>query len=700
LNELQQQTKQMNKLYATLILGLVILTTTFTIAQEIDESCLPPAKKANKLLLKAREAQGMEALQLLGDAKKIASDNAQVHYEIGLLLMDLGDGQVGSRPDLADKKYKAAIKSFKLAIDYCDQVHADAYFFIGLLYFNMGDNPNAVEYLTKFKKFKNDDVNRFSDDHAAKLNQVKSVLPTLVSAEELKTKLVDFKPFKVPFVSSTNSEVLPMLSPDNELIFYSRRLDRKNLGDLVSKMVFEFTSSRRKDIKTDFDGGKALPIPFNKPEYKDYGGATVSLDNKEMIICACKMEKVSGQMYKNCDLYSTSFEKNPNDDNREDYIWSELVNLGTGINTKNGWEAQPTLSADGNTLYFTAVRPSTQKHDIFISERQADGTWGAAIPFAAVNTVGDDKAPFLHQDSETMYFVSESSQSRPGYGGLDIYYMRQEEDGSWGEPKNIGAPINSADDEVGMIVATDGKLAYYSSNKQSPVHDIFAFELYAEARPKKVLLTRGHLKDDDGEPVKDATIEVAYSGSKKVETFKVNGDDGSYTAVIKIDEEKPEDVMVSVNKKGNAFDSKLIEKEDLVKTIEKKEIITTTNDLDVKKIEVGQAYTINDILYDTRAFNLKDRSKFILDGFARFLKSNPTIKVMIQGHTDNEGDDKKNMVLSDNRAKGVKEYLISQGVKANRLTSKGYGETKPTVENNSDANKAKNRRTDFVITGM
>ena len=154
--------------------------------------------------------------------------------------------------------------------------------------------------------------------------------------------------------------------------------------------------------------------------------------------------------------------------------------------------------------------------------------------------------------------------------------------------------------------------------------------------------------------------------------------------------------MVSVNKKGHAFDSKLVDS----KIIANDEIITKENDLDVRKIKVGESYTINDILYDTKSYALKDKSKFILNGFARFLKSNPTVKVMIQGHTDSEGDDKKNLVLSDNRAKGVKEYLISQGIKANRLSSKGFGETKPKVPNTSDENKAKNRRTDFVITGM
>jgi len=117
-------------------------------------------------------------------------------------------------------------------------------------------------------------------------------------------------------------------------------------------------------------------------------------------------------------------------------------------------------------------------------------------------------------------------------------------------------------------------------------------------------------------------------------------------------------------------------------------------------LKVGEAYTINDILYDYNSDVLSEKSKFILREFARYLKSNPNITIMIQGHTDSDGDDAKNLDLSDRRAKGVKKYLESQGISAIRMEAKGFGESVPKVENDSAANKAKNRRTDFVITGM
>ena len=126
----------------------------------------------------------------------------------------------------------------------------------------------------------------------------------------------------------------------------------------------------------------------------------------------------------------------------------------------------------------------------------------------------------------------------------------------------------------------------------------------------------------------------------------------------------------------------------------------TNNELIVKELKVGEAYTINDILYAYNSDVLSEKSKFILREFARYLKANPTIKIAIQGHTDSDGNDALNLDLSDRRAKGVENYLIQLGIAAARMDAKGFGETQPKVDNDSPENKAINRRTDFVINGL
>ena len=665
-------------------------------SQNEDESCLPPNKKALKLLESASKAQDVKtASENYMAAVEAAPDNAMVYYEYAMFAYETGLNYYDKQPNpaLGDKSFQKAEELFQKAIDNCSDYHSNCYYYLGVINYTQKDMKEAIRWFNAFKSFKHSDNSKYANDHDKRLKDVTEVLADLEAQEDILSKQVPFSPSIVKNVSTKSDEYFPMISPDNELIFYTRKKSQANLGDEMYKNAMvaeEFTFSQRPDVNSLFNAGVGLKPPFNTGEFSNYGSATLSVDNKEMIICACKKETVYGREYLNCDLYSTKYERSGAGGN--DFSWTPLKNLGPNINTKDGWEAQPSLSADGNTLFFTAARPTTRDNDIFIAQRNTDGSWGQARPFDEINTDGKDKSPFLHQDSETLYFVSSTTDKRRGVGGLDIFYIR-EENGVWGKPKNIGYPINSKEDELGLFVSTDGKIAYFSS-RVSGVWNIYSFELYEEARPKAVAILKGELKDENGEPVKDATIEVAYANTDKVTQVKVNGDDGKYATVVKID--KPQDVMVTVKKEGHAFDSKLIAKED----IKADKVSIKGNDLQVKEIKVGEAYTINDILYATNSSELTEKSKFILKGFARFLKENPTIQVSIQGHTDDVGDDSKNLELSEQRAVGVKQYLISQGVKAERLNAEGFGETQPKVPNTSEANRAKNRRTDFVIDKM
>jgi outer membrane protein OmpA-like peptidoglycan-associated protein/tetratricopeptide (TPR) repeat protein len=659
-------------------------------SQVEDESCQPPDKKVLKIIEAAAKSSDYKqsALQF-NSAKEAAPENAMVYYEFAMYTYNAGLSHYENQPnpDMGDRSFAKAEELFLKALELCPDYHANCSYHLGVINYTQGDKPEALKWFKVFEVYKNSDNSKYPDDYDKKLSDVKEVVKEIEGQIQLTTEKVPFEPKLVRNVSSEKDEYFPMISPDNELIFYTRKVNRANLGDLVSNIVEEFTFSQRNDFFADFSGGEPLKKPFNDGTFSNYGAATLSVDNKEMIICACKKEQVYGRDYLNCDLYSTTYERSGKGGN--DFSWTPLKNMGEGINTKDGWEAQPTLSADGNTLYYTAARPSTRDNDIYMANRNDDGSWGPAVPFDEVNTDGKDKSPFLHQDSETLYFVSSCTDERKGVGGLDIFYVRQE-NGKWSKPKNIGYPINTKDDEIGLFVSTDGHLAYYSS-RVGGNWNIYAFELYEEARPKAVTILKGELKDSSGKPVKDATIEIAYEGKDEVATIKVNGDDGKYAAVVKM--EKQQDVMLTVKKEGFAFDSKLISKDDF----STKTPILKNNDLQVKELKIGEAYTINDILFATNSAELNDRSRFILKGFARFLKENPEISVVIQGHTDDVGDDNVNMSLSENRAKSVKKFLESCQIESARLSAKGFGETKPKLPNDSESNRAKNRRTEFLI---
>lgn len=683
----------MTKRYFYFTIAVLCFTfSTTTIAQVEDESCLPPKKKIIKTIEKAKKAEPQEASMLFKEAIEADEDNAMAYYEFAMYAYNRGIDyyEKSPNPKLGDKNMEIAEELFEKTIERCSDYHANCYYYLGLINYTFNRQEEAIKYFKAFKEFDHSEISRFSEDREKRLKDVQEVIVKYEEEVEFKENEVPFNPRIVKNVSTTRDEFFPMISPDNEIMFYTRRVDRSAKGDLTTTMREEFTWSKRKNMHGEFDSGKPLSHPFNDGTFDSYGAATLSVDNKEMIICGCKDEKVRGQQYRNCDLYVTYYERTGEGGN--DYVWKELENLGEGINTADGWEGQPTLSSDGNTLYYTANRPSTKDNDIFISDRLEDGTWGPARPFAEINTPGKDKSPFFHQDSETFYFVSSVSKERNGVGGTDIFYMRKQPDGNWSKPKNIGYPINSEDDEIGLFVSTDGKEAFFSSKKRG-VWNIYSFELYEEARPKSVVVVKGKLEDNEGLPVVDAEIEITYENSEEIQKVRVNGNDGKYAAVVNTEEKQ--DVMINVKKEGHAFDSQIIDKDVLAigETVRSK-------DMEVREIEVGKPYTINDILYETASAELSSRSKFILKQFGRFLKENENITILIQGHTDDEGDPQKNLILSERRAESVEDYLISLGISKKRLDAKGYGQTQPKVPNTSSKNKAKNRRTDFVIQKM
>ncbi|MFI5204081.1 MAG: OmpA family protein [Flavobacteriales bacterium] len=671
------------------LLILSVLSGFVAVGQEEEEDpcAFPTNKKILKLLQNSQSDKytNKEQFQFLKDALKQDENCIECKYAYALKSFNYQASQDNPSYDNAEQYFNEIIQA-------CPKYHSDAYYYLGIINYSRKDNPEALRYFRLFLEFKSSDGKAFAEDYATKKRDVQEIVPEIEFNEEFFKKPVPFSPQRVNNISTEAGEYLPMLSPDNQIIFFTREVNRAAKGDITSKMVEEFSMAYRTELTEPFDIGTALQKPFNVGP--NYGGSTLSIDNKEMIICACKDENPNTpRKYKNCDLFSAHYEKYLDERTQKyKYRWTELANMGPGINTPDGWEAQPSLSSDGNTLFFVANRPDTRNADIFYANRQADGTWSTARPVGGeINSDGYDKTPFIHSDSKTLYFCSETGTGRLGAGGFDIFYSRMDEFGKWSKPKNLGYPINSAKDEVGLVVSSDGKLAYFASNTVagSKGWDIYAFELYLEARPEKITIVKGDLIDVKGDPVTNARVEIKYAGTGEVMEAKVDTVDGKFVAAVKSNQ--TDEVVVTVKKDGHSFSSKLISVDDKSKPLEKDIVLS------VEPIEKGKSYTINDILFATASYELTYKSKFVIDQFIDFLKENKTVKIEIQGHTDNEGDPARNLVLSENRAKSVMDYIVSKGVEANRLTYKGYGETKPKVPNNSVINKAKNRRTVFFI---
>jgi outer membrane protein OmpA-like peptidoglycan-associated protein/tetratricopeptide (TPR) repeat protein len=678
----------MHPTYRLLVASALVLTQITSIAQEGCE--YQPGSKVSKWLEQSKDSKKYsqeERFEFLEKSLEEEPNCLPALQRLGELNF-LKSKRTGA-PFTIPKQYLEKL------IEICPEYHSEPYYFLGAMCYADHEYDQALIYFEKFLRFPDSDPTKFEKDYQKKYAEVEEAIPTLKKYKDVYGQNIEFNPIKVAGVSSKNDDYLPLISPDGEIMFFTRKFEKQAKGDFSVRLVEEFTWSRRADINTTFDEGFPLPPPFNMGE--NIGGATISVDNKELILAK---KNPLPKNPENFDLYSAKYSLVTNEKTGEmEYVWSELERLSDLVNS-DGWDSQPSLSGDGMYLFFAGARSECMKDgsgnystDIFVSKRQEDGSWGQAKPLpATINTIGKDKAPYMHSDSRSLYF---SSDGHVGAGGLDIFYCKMNDDGTFTEPKNIGVPINTEKDELGIVVTSDGEIAYFGAKDLNNQRgwDVYQFKMPEPAKPEKVMILKGEVKSEDGNPPQNATVEVKYTQSKTVQKVNVNSDDGRYAAVVKV--AKKEDVVVSVQGDNVAFNTRVVmRKEDTAPPVVAKLNMETQVSLE------GKPFVINDIYYSTSKADIENRSFLILDEFAAYLNEHPTIEIEIRGHTDNVGNDAANMALSTDRAFEVLRYLTNKGVDGKRITYKGYGETKPVGDNNSEEGRALNRRTEFVIKKM
>ncbi len=664
------------------IAALLVCAGAFAQDEEAaDDPCGPPAdKKISALLEKAAKTKDpVERHQVLKSTLEIDADCAECLFQLGI--------SAYKRASEGGASFDPAIGYLVRLRDKCPEYHSDLYYHLGTMYYAQEKFPESAQAFKKFLDFPRDNAAKLAKDIDKKTADVEEVMPDLKFYMDFYKEGAEAAPALVKNVSTGAEEYLPMLSPDNELLFFTRVSKYQARGDLVAKDVEELTEARRPNVQADFDKGAALPAPFNTGD--NYGGVTISVNNKEMFVTVCAPPDAKG--YRDCNLFRTHYDNHVDfGTGKQVWEWTGLDDLGPDINTE-GWESQPSLSADGRTLYFATNRQGSRGIDIYMSTRGKDGAWAPARPVPGpINTDADDKAPFMHSDSRTLYFASKGHK---GVGGYDIFLSRMKDDGTWGEPKNIGHPLNTAQDEHGLIVSADGRTAYFASSRFHGAGglDIYSFAVPKDARPDDIIVVKGQVRDDQGQVVRDAKVEIKYLDTRQTEVLRVDSTDGQYATVVRL--KAGTDVIMTVKKEGHVFDSRAFTLEDTARGG------VAEVDMKLEKIEVGRSYTIDDIHYETGSAAITPSSEHILDEFIAFLKENPSVRVEIQGHTDNVGGLDDNMALSNDRAFTVKGYIEQHGVSGARLASKGYGPTQPVAGNDTADGRAQNRRTAFVITG-
>ena len=553
------------------------------------------------------------------------------------------------------RRNKDAIEEFKKVIVLNADFNRAVYLKMGDAEIALAQYADAQKHLEKYLTY----------DNISNQNQfwAKKLISDCVFSLQAIAHPVPFKPVNMGSeINTADDEYLPTATADEGMLIFTRKINANE----------DFYKS----VKT---GGKwqtstYLSDHINTPNYNE-GAQSISQDGKFLFFTGCNRPDGLGH----CDIYIS---QKKGDD------WSKPFDLSPPVNT-SGWEAQPSISADGRTLYFVSNRKGGYGgYDIWKSQLSDKG-WGEPENLGPnINTSFDEQSPFIHPDDSTLYFCS---NGWPGLGGKDLFVSRLGKDGKWQKPENLGYPINSNGDENGLTTTANGSFAFFSSNNLNGFggYDIYTFELPQNVRAHRVTYVKGTVKDADTKEPLEAAIEI-LDLEKNSPVFQdySSASQGDFLATLVTGK----NYGLNISKTGYLFYSanfSLAGHED-------------KNPFEIavllQPIAIGNKVILKNIFFDTNKFDLKPESKAELQKLIEFLGVNPTIRIEVSGHTDNVGNDELNQTLSENRAKSVYTYLIANGIKADRLVYKGYGKTQPVAPNDTEDNRSKNRRTEFKIT--
>ena len=634
----------MKKIFSLMFFALIC---TFSFAK-YDKTKVN--KKAHQAFAEANVAMQMGDAE---SAKKMLNKAIDADPKFCDALILLGD--IFHHDAKNDEAISLYNKALQMDSNYCFKKYKT----LGEIYFDKKDYDLANHYFQKYLSFGKLPPPERADaaNTLANINFIKNAV----------AHPVPYDPKPLPkTINSSAAEYYPALSTDGNTLIFTRMEGKPPAADE------DFFISKK--INGAWQIAKSLGAPVNSHYHE--GAITITPDNNFIFFARCD-DKQNGMG--GCDIYISK-------KNGDKYLSPN--NLGSPINTAD-WESQPSFSSDGKTLYFAAHRKADMSGiDIYSSSADENGVWSTPKNLGNhINTSANEGFPFIHPDNQTLYFVS---NGKTGMGKGDIFFSRKQSDGSWGEAVNMGYPINTEGDERGIFITTDGKKALISRDVDgNSNYDLFEFDLYEGAQPIPVMYLKGIITDARNKKPVEADFQLIDLSSGKVITESTSdGSDGSYIVCIPTGR----DYALNVSNPNYLFYS------DNFSLKEKKDATPYLKDVSLYPIEIGKSVILKNIFFETNKFDVEKESKIELEKLVFFLNQNKTVQILIGGHTDNSGSTKHNLELSENRAKAVYDYLVQKGIATNRLSYKGFGESKPIADNATEEGKQQNRRTEFTIT--
>lgn len=479
-------------------------------------------------------------------------------------------------------------------------------------------------------------------------------------------------------INSIFAELNPIISVDGKTLYFTRRNHPENTG--YGKTDFD------DDIwysTIDYNGrwspAKNIGYPLNNKCFSTV--SSVSPDGNRIILQG---------LYESVDC-----RKNKN----ELYLYySEMTNNGWSVPQKfrinqfyntNAY-ADFYLSNDGRILLMAIEGTDSEGDlDIYVSFFISENEWSNPVNLGdVINTDQKDYSPFLASDGVSLYF---SSKGHGGYGDADVFVTRRLDDSwkNWSAPENLGPYINTAGADAYYVIPASGDYTYFvSTDKSYGAEDIFRVSLPDNVKPNPVVLISGKVINSKTKQPIEANISYEiYPDGGNLRSLKSNPETGEYKIILPVGHK----YNIKIESLGYIYSNEIFDAGKITEFRETEKIFESV------PIEEGTIVKLNNIYFELSRSDLKPESYPELDKVVSFLFENPGLKIEIGGHTDNTGNDKINDTLSENRAKTVRNYIVSHGIQPDRIEYKGYGSRKPVASNDTPEGWALNRRVEFTV---
>ncbi len=601
--------------------------------------------------------------------------------------------------------FENAIIHYEIVLESDSTFSRAMYYELGDAYYKTGRVKKALTLFEKFKVLKKEETDVFGMHGEREVQKEEQYIENLNTSLQSCYMMLDSLNFgKVnnferlgSGVNSGDDEYFPFVSNDQQLLFFTKRYRR----------------SQNKDEDLFYSKADNSGNWRNKSEFKYFntpvpeGRFTMVRDGKKMFFSACNREGVLGP----CDIWEGTIEDNE----------ITAIKPVDGFLNTMGYETQVTVSCDGSQLYFVSDggKGDLKNIDIWYSERQANGEWGAPKKLGPnINTEGDEQSPFLTNDGNTLYFTS---NGRLGIGGSDIFMSRKNPDtGEWGTPVNLGQPINSPNDEIGFFLCADGKTGYVASDRPNGFnagynYDIYGFKLDEKLFSDPITFVEGYVTDSivgvrlpatvniaGKEPIKtdekgrfflcvpaNTTLDISVDLSDYdfyQSTFKIPEWDNKMLYPVNIrlrrqylvgfaeteGDEDPESEHTFFQEEKEALDKK------------KKEGIIRGATIKTEQFTHTVFFT-----FDSNELSPSEKSK--ISSFINPVNKEKVTRIEIIGYADDIGTDTYNLKLSEERAKNIAVYLMENSLRVDQIYLEGRGEIK------DDNPKKQNRKVDIKI---